>query len=262
MPHLSHSQLEELFTDTLTELGLTENERKLYELSLARGPLPIVKIAESLGIPRPNVYKVITGLERQGLAHTEARGKTRKTFMVEPPTTVTELLRKKRARVQAYDDRITHSMPDLLALYHQGELPTSIRIFHGADEFRKTHEIIVEEMHGTIQFFGSAKDIVTFNTWIGQHEWALKRVNKGVSVQALLLPSEEAEAFHRLDAVERRETRFLTRTPPFVTSFQIFGKKIILWQPKAPLAVLIEDEYIVAMLHAMFDALWEKAKTD
>lgn len=46
---------------------------------------------------------------------------------------------------------------------------------------------------------------------------------------------------------------------PFQTAFQLFGNKVIIWQPKAPLAVLIEDEYIVQMLKSIFFIMWEKA---
>jgi hypothetical protein len=42
-----------------------------------------------------------------------------------------------------------------------------------------------------------------------------------------------------------------------VTSFQLFANKVIIWQPKAPVAILIEDQYVIAMLKSIFDKLWE-----
>jgi hypothetical protein len=41
------------------------------------------------------------------------------------------------------------------------------------------------------------------------------------------------------------------------TAFQLFGKKMILWQPEAPLAILIEDEYLISMFRTIFYSLWE-----
>jgi hypothetical protein len=57
-----------------------------------------------------------------------------------------------------------------------------------------------------------------------------------------------------------RETRILQGGAPFATSFQLFANKVLIWQPKAPLAVLIEDEYIVQMLRSIFYLLWGKSK--
>lgn len=41
----------------------------------------------------------------------------------------------------------------------------------------------------------------------------------------------------------------------FTTSFQIFANKAALWQPKAPLAVLIEDENLIQIFKGAFEYL-------
>ena len=56
-----------------------------------------------------------------------------------------------------------------------------------------------------------------------------------------------------------RETRVLKTAQPFVTLFQLYANKALIWQPKAPLAILIEDEYIVQMLRSVFDVLWKQS---
>lgn len=258
---LSQNELKDLLYGSLDELGCTDNEKKLYVLSLFLGPATLSDLAEHLGIPRPNVYKVIDGLEKKQLAKFSERKKFARTFMVEPPTKVTELLREKREAVARLDQTITASMPDLLSLYRQGELPTSIRIFQGEEQFRKSYEILLQEAQGTIQFFGSLKDFVGFNTWLGQQNLINRRMERGLKTQVLVLPCPEAEAVKAKDAQENRETRLLDAAmPPFVTSFQVFGKKVIIWQPKAPLAMLIEDEYMTQMLQSVFHHLWVKAK--
>jgi hypothetical protein len=73
----------------------------------------------------------------------------------------------------------------------------------------------------------------------------------------LLLPGEDAETLKETDAEEMRTTKLLTAAP-FVTSFMLYANKVIIWQPKAPLIVLIEDEHIVQMLSSLFDVLWKQ----
>jgi len=247
---------------SLKELGLTDLEADLYVISLALGPSPIAAIAEHLKMPRPNVYKVIAGLELKGLAKFATRKKYTRTFIVEPPTAVLEQLRQKREAVSNLDHDLVSAMPDLLALYHQGETPTKIRLYEGEEQYLKTFFSVLDEGKGELEFFGSAADFIGFISWEAEREWIKKRMKKGIRIKALLLPSKDAETLKASDAKEMRETRILKGLAPFAPIFQLYANKVIIWQPKAPLAMLIEDEYITQMLRSIFNALWEKAGAD
>ena len=250
---------ENLYT-SLKELGLFESEIRLYLASLSLGPATIAAIAEHLGIPRPNVYKTILGLEERGLANFSSRKRYTRTFVVEAPTVVLELLRKKRDTMSDLDRTLVGAMPDLLAKYHQGASLTKIRVLQGKDQFLKAFFSILDEEKSETQFFGSAKDFVGFMTWDGEREWIKQRIAHGMFIKSLVLPSAEAELLQKDDAHEMREIRIIKGLVPFVTAFQLFANKAIIWQPAAPLAILIEDEYVVAMLRSMFNWMWDASK--
>ena len=148
-------------------------------------------------------------------------------------------------------------MPDLLTLYHQGSTPTKIRVLEGREEFLKTSELILEEAGDQIEFFGSLADFVAFTSWEEQERLIKRRRAKAIRVHALVLPSGAADVIKARDAKKNRHTRIRKSRAPFTISLQLFANKIILWQPKTPLAVLIEDEYIVEMLRSVFYKLWE-----
>ncbi len=249
-------QTQEFLTQSLEELGLTAHEVNLYILSLRLGPTPAATLAEELKITRPNIYKVIAGLEKHGLANFSDKKGINKNFMVESPTKVVELLRVKKQTVQTFDTKLTETMPDLLALYQQGELPTSIRIFEGADQFQKLFFQTLDEAREEMQFFGSAKDFRELVPWEQHKTWMDRRQRKGLRIKALFLPSEEIKRIAG-DGDPLRETRLLKGISPFQTMFQLYANKMVIWQPKAALAVLIEDQYIIAMMKAMFFKLWE-----
>ncbi|KKW32801.1 MAG: Transcriptional regulator, TrmB [Candidatus Uhrbacteria bacterium GW2011_GWA2_53_10] len=244
---------------SLKELGLTESEANLYITSLSLGPATIASLAEHLNMPRPNVYKVIAGLERHGLAKFSERKRYTRTFVVEPPTVVLEKLRKKREAVANLDQTLVGMMPDLLAQYHQGETPTKIRIFRGKEQYLKTFFDVIDEAKGESQVLGSAADFIGFISWDEEREWIKRRMEKGIHIKALLLPSKDTDMLRVKDAEEMRETRVLKTAQPFVTLFQLYANKALIWQPKAPLAILIEDEYIVQMLRSVFDVLWKQS---
>lgn len=245
---------------SLKELGLLESEINLYTTSLRLGPTSIVSLADSLGISRPNVYKAIAGLEEKGLAKFSDRKKYMHTFVVEPPTVILEKLRKKKAEMSDIEKVLVSVMPDLLASYHQGETPTKIKVLQGKEQFVNAFFSILDEEGEETQFFGSAKNFVKFISWEEEYRWMAKRKERGIFVKSLLLPDEDAEMLHKTDSENLREIRIIKGMDPFVTGFQLYANKAFIWQPAGSLAVLIEDEYIVAMLKSVFNVLWNGAK--
>jgi sugar-specific transcriptional regulator TrmB len=257
---MDNKELKQNVYTALKELGLTELEINLYRMSLVLGPSPISTIAKHLKVSRPNVYKIIQGLEKHGLANFSDLGKYSRRFIVEPPTILLEKLRQKKETINQLDNSLVFAMPDLLAAYHQGETPTKIKVLKGKEQYLKAYYQIIEEAKGEIQYFGSAKDFIAFISIDSEQMWMEKRIKKDLFIKILVLPGEAAEEMKSRDVKEKRETRILKSATPFITSFQLFANKVIIWQPKAPLAVLIEDEYIVEMLRNIFNILWGSSR--
>jgi len=254
---MDQDALKKSLYNSLKELGLAEMEINLYVVSLFLGPSNLSAIAKNMGISRPNVYKVIRGLEAHGLVKFSEKSKYARTFMVESPAVVLEKLREKRERMSQLDHGLVSSLPDLLTLYHQEESATKIKVLQGREQYLKIFNEILEQEKKEIQYFGSAEDFVKFISMAAENEWIKKRVKKNIIIKTLLLPSELSTQFKSRDKEELRETKILKGLWPFSTSFQLFANKVIIWQPKAPLVVLIEDQYIVEMLKSIFYKLWE-----
>jgi sugar-specific transcriptional regulator TrmB len=243
----------------LPELGLSEIEVKLYALSLSRGPSLVSALAENIGLSRPNVYKVIAGLEKKGFAQFSEQKGYKRRFMVESPSRVVELFREKQKNLVSLDQNMTLAMPDLLALWKQGSLPTKVTILQGREQYLKLFDMIIDEAQDDVKFFGSIQDFVDFISESEERRWIKRRLKRNLPMKTLLLPSKEADRLGKNDKKELRETRILKEWPPLSSSFELFANKAIVWQPKAPLAVLVEDEYVVAMLKSIFDHLWNEA---
>lgn len=257
----SQTQIKEVLYTSLIELGLSEPEVDLYTTSLSVGPTTIGNLAKLIGVNRPNAYKIIASLERHGLATYSERKKYHRHFTVESPTIVRELLKQKKDTIQAQEQKVLHALPDLLALYRQGGLPTSIKVIEGHDQFIKIFFDVLDEAKDEIQYFGSAQDLISgFISWSEEEKWIVKRVSKHIFIKVLIFGGDDASKLVVDDPKQLRETRIIHNMVPFPTSFHVFGNKVIIWQPKVPLALLIEDEYIVAMFRGMFESLWSVNK--
>jgi sugar-specific transcriptional regulator TrmB len=244
----------------LQKLGFTDQESQLYLHTLSLGSFNAAELAEKLGISRPNIYKLVTNLETKGLIHIRSNGPRNKTYNVEPPSVVLEKLRQINTDSQRLERDVSMTMPDLLALYRQGDLPTSIKVFEGEAQFNKTFDLVLDEARDSMEFFGSAEDFIGFVSWRREHQFIKERIDNNIKVKALLLPGPDATALKLRDKDQLRETRLLKNIDDFPTSFQLFGNKVVIWQPKTPLGLLIADEYIVAMLRSMFNFMWEQSK--
>lgn len=244
---------------SLRTLGASKLEANLYIAALRMGPSTVGELAEVLSIAPPNVYKLIDKLEKRGLGHFADSGYGRK-LTIEPPGLIIEKLQKKAQRVDRHENSLTGLMPDLLALYQQGDLPTSVRIYDGAPGFLKIFDMSLEQSKEEFQFFGSAHDFIGFISWAAENKYIANRLKKKIKARVLLLQSEDTETLKKNDEKELRETRIFKTDSRFSTSFQLFGNKVVLWQPKAPLAVVIQDEYFVVMFKTIFETLWEQSQ--
>jgi len=242
---------------SLKELGLGDLEADLYVISLKLGPAQISEISKHLGISRPNVYKVIKSLETHGLVRFSEKEKYARNFMVEPPSSVLEALRKKKNQLSKIDEGFVLDLPDLMAFYHQGEGTTKIKVLKGKEQYVKIFNQSVEEENKEIQFCGSSGDFIEFVSWDIENNWIRKRLKKNVFIKVLTIPSGTADALKKRDGREKRETRILKVANPFRSSFMLYANKMIIWQPEAPLAVIVEDVYIVKMMKELFEVLWK-----
>ena len=119
--------------------------------------------------------------------------------------------------------------------------------------------IRVEETKEKMYFFGSASTIVNFISLQYEKEWIKKRTRRKIHIDILVHKTPLTEQFLKDDVKEMRTTRFLRKDMQFEASFMLWNHKIALWNPLVPLAIVIEDETIVAMFREMFKGLWEAA---
>jgi len=254
------SELNKTLYTSLEALGLSKIEIDFYITSLNLGPTTIDQLAKRTNLARPNAYKIISKLEEKKLAAFSTRKKYARNFIVEPPTKALELLRQKGENINSQDKNLVSILPDLMALYHQGETSTKIKVLQGEEIYLKIFDQILEEARDGGEFFGSTHDFIDFISWEHELNWQKRRIKRNYFIKVLALPSESTNELVAKDAESLRETKILQNAAPFKTSFQLFANKVIIWQPRAPLALLIEDEYIVEMLRSIFYLLWNQAK--
>ncbi len=245
--------------EALGTLNISSRAIDLYVLVLQIGQVSVTELSHKLDMARPNVYKIIRELHKEGLIIESEKSKISGPVVVSPSV----LLKKVREKEQKYakiGNVVSRQLPELLSIYAQGSAPSKIKVFEGREQYIKAFELIFEEVDSTMKFFGSAEDFVIFTQWHGYNKLVKKRIKKNIKLQSLLVESETAQNMKRRAMEELREVKIIKNCDVFSTSFQLFSKKILLWQPHTPAAILIEDEYITQMMQSMFDYIWNNSK--
>jgi len=253
---------ENLYT-MLKELGLLPQEIDLYLTSLSLGSTSITNISKQIGVSRPNVYKLIHALESHGLADFSTQKKYSRDFMVKSPSVVLEKFRRRKGEYEQLEKEVSLSMPEMLAQYSQGAETSVVKIFESKDALTQMLiRLHTEETKSPTLVFGSVDYHMDVMKEVGYERLVRERVQRGIELKMLLLKTPVAEAMKERAKEELREVRFLKGVQAFKTAYQVFEKKILFWQPKAPLAILVEDEYLAEMHRSMFQKLWDESSAN
>lgn len=246
-------------TTALDELGLSLSERQLYLSSLAFGPLPIPDLAKNLGFERPYVYTLIKSLRDRGLVASQPSMGYQKKFVVESPTALLSLLRKKKAHLESLTSHIAMDMPKYLASYRQGGTKTQVLFYESKEKFFELYERILEEEADETLYFGEVEHYFSLLGEQRVRKWITQRSEKKIKIKTLMVESETSLQIPSNKSVHR-ETRLLPKEMvfDFPASFQLFGNNVIFWQPETPIAVVLQDEYIAKMHRSIFNLLWKQ----
>lgn len=252
MRHPMPVEMEKLLYTVLAQVGLAAPEIRLYVLSFTLGPSKISTLSTKSGISRPTAYTLIDRLIEVGLANGR-RGNGVRDFWVKSPMQALSMLKGKNSAGRQLQEDLLSSMPSLLSLYHRTKNPPKMQVVEGQDALVVLRDQILEEERTEILFCGSAKDYIGMLPSGAREPWIRRRVRLGVKARVLV---PEGKMLKDDDGKELREVRVLKNVPTFPTTFQIFGNKIVLWQPLAFYAIVIEDAYFVDMMRSTFYGLW------
>jgi len=246
--------------EVLKKMELSESEIDIYWLALENGPIPVGKLAKKTRISRPNLYKVMENLEKKGLGSFSSKDRYKRKFIASSPSVIFAMFRDKLKHFKKVENEMKNAIPDLLSLFKQGEAKTKVQVLYGKEDFVRIFWQILEEEKTEIVFIGSVTDFINFISWQEERGWIQKRIKNGTLIKALVFPGVDTKILKDSDSIELRETRILKDIDFFNTSFQVFANKVIIWQPKTPLAILIEDEYITKMFKSIFQKIWDVSK--
>lgn len=237
---------------TLTALGLSEKEAKIYMALLTLKESVPSTIAKISGIKRPTAYVILEQLVQKGLAsHILRKGTTHYR-----PLDPRGLLETQENKI----DSLKRSLPALLAMHQSFEATPQLSVFEGT-------EGLIHIMEDTLTV--SNKELLT---WADVTEAVMslkeyyptyiqKKVQRGIWVRGVVCADPLAKKFKERGEQELRELYFVSKEKfPFKNEINIYDDKVAIISHADKIGVIIQNKNIADTQRSIFRLGFEYAK--
>jgi len=203
--------------DLLSELGLSKNEAKIYEVLLREGEAAVSLVAERSGIHRRNIYDSMDRLIEKGLVF-QTIGRGDNLYKPVEPHKLMELVDEKRQRLEL-------AMPDLVSAYQSKPHIEAAYIYKGIEGFKNYLRDILQ--HEEDAYFIGAKGAwfdPQLKTFLDR--FLVRAKKKGIKYYHLFDHEVKEQAAHVPKAVGK-PCKFLPKEYSTPSMVDIFGDHVV-----------------------------------
>ncbi len=244
--------------ERLKNIGLSDNEAKVYMAMLELGPSPVVEIARKAEVNRPTAYVQIESLKKKGLVSTQTKGK-KHLFIAESPARLEFYLDSELKDVEQKKDELGKIMPDLDKLYASIGSRPQVRFFEGKEGLKAMQDILLKS--GVTEIYGISSLDSLFKVFPKHREdYSPERVRKGIRSK-LIYSYTKGAVLKESDDGMLRESRFVSPDKmPFSSDITVFGDSVsIISFEGMTSGVIIEHPEIARSFKQFFEFMWNLA---
>lgn len=238
--------------ETLVDVGLSQNQAKVYIASRLLGPSKAAEIARVAQLKRSTVYPVIESLEKLGLMSIQMKGFKRQ-YYAESPNRLEHLIELRHRQ-------LSQSLDELHSLGSRDETFSTIKHFDSLAAIKNVYESLIADIEPKQDYmiFSSSQEIYDLDPEFFE-DFFLRRGRLDIRIRALLKRSSLADTYLR-EGGERYnvETRVFPSSVDFTANLVITPQRLLIHQVVAPTwAVVIENPYIIRLHQVLFESFWE-----
>lgn len=114
----------------LKQIGLTDNEIKIYLFLLKNSPTTKTPLVKATAISGSKIYEVIHRLAQKGLASITLENNVQH-FSAASPDKIKDYLKRKQQEITLAEQKINHLLPSLISLASEPQKTAKVAIFTG-----------------------------------------------------------------------------------------------------------------------------------
>ena len=253
----------------LKQLGLTENESKVYLAYLKHEQKTAAEIARSLHIDKSSCYRAVENLIEKGLLLTIPRRRG-STHTSASPEVLKELLNIKKHELVKEEDMLNDFVKKLLK-ETGSKRTTFIKVEKGIQAIRdsmdvslkaavESNKIIKERYRLEYQYFKDKEHVA----WV--NNFARRRIRAGVSIRQMVnFAGQDVFApIMKTDKSLLKEIRLTPTDMKDMHGLRLSGDTavIISFDEKNDYIVItIKDKFVKELMEGLFDFVWERSET-
>lgn len=237
--------------ETLKELGLSENEAKVYFASLSLGPASVLKIAKAAEIKRTTVYSVVESLKQKGLMNLEVKG-FKKLYVAQDPEKLETILESKR-------NKLKNLLPEFAALYNLKGGESFIKYYEGLEAVKSVYEGLIKDIKPHEDYLIVSDQ----EKWLNADkeyflEFSKRRAKLPIKIRLLLQDTPGAREFKNYEKIYNFKIKLLPSQTKLNTNLVVIPERAIIHQLTPPIiAIVIENQSVIQMFREMFEIMWK-----
>lgn len=240
----------------LVELGLSNNEAKIYLFLLKHGETTTGSIIKETGIANSRVYESLNSLISKGLAIYTVQ-KDGKHFSAADPKKILENEEEKKKKIE-------NILPDLIKIQSLLISETTSAVYEGFEGFKTAFKKIIDDCpkNGTIHILGfSEQTFATKSLRVFISNMNLKSAQKKQKLKIILDAKTKNTLGKDREQEKYTEVKYMPEGYISPGALDIFDDYvyIFLWEEK-PYVFMIKNKKISESFKKYFEFLWKIAK--
>lgn len=246
-----------MYEDILKEIGLSNNESKVYETLVKEGPLLIQQISDKSGVHRRNAYDSLSKLTEKGLV-SESFSKGEKLFKAIEPSRLIDFLKEK-------ENKLNKVIPSLKKQYNEKSEENEAYFYKGIEGFKNYLKLILDTKE-TVYFIGAKAFWLDERLQFFLPHFDRERKKLGIKFKHLF----DYEVKHKKPKILKlvgKPYKFLPKKYSSNTSIDIFGSYVVTFVgvksgqlPEEPLMFVMKNKKLAEGYKKFFQFMWDNCK--
>lgn len=246
----------------LEQLGLGENEAKLYTILLRLGEASVLELQQASPFPRTLLYYILNNLLQIGLISFVKKPR-RTVYVVEDPDRLYDLLRERENEFERNKLILKESIPEFKNQFRVSQNRPGVRIFEGIEGYRSALSDIIETRPSQLYSLLSFSDKKKLGVEIREY-MAKERRDWGITEKILLFDTPQAKTWiKKFEKEKTMEFRFLHHGIEFFEGeVYIYENKVlhVSAEGKELISTLTEEKNFCTIQKNIFSFLWSITK--
>ncbi len=234
---------------TLINLGLTENESKIYLALLKLGEVRVSALSKETEINRSLIYRILESLQRKGLI-SEVIKENRSYFSANSPKNLRKMLEEK-------EQDLDEILPSLLQIGKEKQESMHVEVYSG---LRGVKTVLRDQLEEVKEFYvlGAGKEFASLTEHFYDQYYTI-RIERKI-MQKILLKADAKERLQKIAQSPYSEVRVLDPDYKVPMAVVVYREKVALisWADKK--VIVINSKNVTEGFKEQFNILWKNAK--